>query len=111
MIPHVHVETSRPFDDIHRRAAPSIRAFTDKDAGLIRCATLIADTDEWGDTGQRVRVYRNGSTHFAVCEVSATGKPHSAIMRMVPDAVGIPGTSLIVSVPDDQIDSLLEALR
>lgn len=111
MIPHVHVETSRSGSIPLTRAAPSIRAFTDKDAGLLRCSRLIGDTDEWCSTGQRIRVYRNGSTHFAVCEVSATGRPHPSIVRMVPDAIGVPGCSVIVSIPDDQIDDLLGALR
>ena len=104
--------TSRPTGDhVASRAAPSIRAFRDPDAGLLRVSTLIGDTDEWCSTGQRIRIYRNGQHHFAVAECSATGRPHPSIVRMVPGAIGVPGTSLIVTIADDQIDELLESLR
>jgi hypothetical protein len=89
----------------------SFRHFRDTDAGLLRCSILIGDTDEWSTTGQRVRIFRNGSSHFCVCECSATGKPHPAITAMVPDAIGVPGCALIVSVQADQVDSLLESFR
>jgi hypothetical protein len=90
---------------------PAFRPFRDPDAGLLRRSILIGDTDEWSATDQRVRIFRNGSSHFAVCEVSATGKPHPAITRMVPDVAGVPDCSVIVSVPADQVDTLLEELN
>lgn len=105
--------TSRSGSIPLNRAAPTptVRPFRDPDAGLLRVSALIGDSDEWCSTGQRVRVYRNGSAHFCVAECNAVGKPHRAITALVPDAIGVPGTSLIVSLASDQIDLLLEAIR
>lgn len=110
MIPHVHVEASRSGSIPLNRAAP-IRAFTDRDAPMLRSSILLADTDEWHQTHDRVRLFRNGDVHFVVAEVTLSGKVHPAIRSLVPWSDAMPGCAVMLTLTTDQAEILLESLR
>ena len=92
-------------------AAPTFRAFTDRDAPMLRSSILLADTDEWHQTHDRVRLFRNGDVHYAIAEITIAGAVHPAIRSLVPWADSMPGCAVMLTLTTDQAEQLIEKLR
>lgn len=106
-------QASRPTGETIQRVAPmpGVRPFRDTDSPMLRSSFLLADTDEWHQTHDRVRLFRNGDVHFAIAEVTSAGNVHPAINAMIPWADGMPGCAVLITLTTDQAENLLEALR
>jgi hypothetical protein len=78
---------------------------------MLRASVLLADSDEFLQRQDRLRIFRNGDAHFAVADMDPTGQPHPAIKALLPWAHGMPGCSILLTIGPDQADILLEAIR
>jgi hypothetical protein len=90
---------------------PAFRPFRDVDSPLIRAATLLLDSDEWGETPHRIRVFRNGTHHFVMAEANHRGHVHPELSRLLPDLDAVPGTAVLIDLTTAQTDRLIEAIR